>query len=272
MCCFSRPVQMVGKTRIFARLSGKGSQYLVYQMTYSASEPLAMILPLPVALPSRENAVTFLNVKDTSIFVELERAFVMPSRGGRSMVVPASAAPTTQLAVHEVGDYVASFVPTMQDFKRLDKRFVIPASTWNKIPAYKDYGFAVFQLKAKGNSQTTPHPMAFEFPTRMPDRLFFPTVHIHDGQVHSTEDFDHALYAQVAGGPAALNTIRVRMPWNKNIVTWSGEEWHISHTNLKPIAPDPKPEIAAITQTGAAVYRRILRGNLPNQDTIIRPS
>ena len=29
------------------------------------------------------------------------------------------------------------------------------------------------------------HPMAFEFPTRSPDEIFFPTAHIHDGACHA---------------------------------------------------------------------------------------
>ncbi len=38
--------------------------------------------------------------------------------------------------------------------------------------------------------------MAFDFPRKNPDVVFFPTVHIHDGKVHKTARFDHALYAQ----------------------------------------------------------------------------
>jgi hypothetical protein len=40
------------------------------------------------------------------------------------------------------------------------------------------------------------HPMAFEFPTRQPSWMFFPTVHVHDGAVHPTATFAHRLYAQ----------------------------------------------------------------------------
>ena len=132
MCCFSRPVRMVGDTRIFARLSGKGSQYLVYQMAYSASEPLAMILPLPIALPSRENAVKFISMKEAArFFYRLELTFYVPTPRKSRVTGAASIATLKQLKVHEVGDYVASFVPSVSDFKRLAPRFVIPASTWN---------------------------------------------------------------------------------------------------------------------------------------------
>ena len=42
--------------------------------------------------------------------------------------------------------------------------------------------------------------MAFEFPRAEPKRLFFPTVHIHDGKVHATAVFDHSLYCQSREG------------------------------------------------------------------------
>jgi hypothetical protein len=38
--------------------------------------------------------------------------------------------------------------------------------------------------------------MAFEFVTRQPDTLFFPTLHVHDGLVHESAKFDHYLYYQ----------------------------------------------------------------------------
>ena len=38
--------------------------------------------------------------------------------------------------------------------------------------------------------------MAFEFPTRDAARLFFPTVHVHDGSFHPMAHFDHSLYCQ----------------------------------------------------------------------------
>ena len=53
------------------------------------------------------------------------------------------------------------------------------------------------------------HPMAFLFPTRAPERLFFPTVHVHDGDVHQEAKFDHTLYCQVShrGAPDAFTEV-----------------------------------------------------------------
>lgn len=193
MCCFSAPTHVYG-TKIFARLAKAGAQLLAYQMEYRAEQPTAMILPLPVALPAREDSVRFRSLKEyPTFFADLAAAFPEPPPQNHPGMARAAAAAAPPLVVHEVGDFIASFVPQIRDFARVDRRFVIDKDVWAKIPEYADYGFAVFQLK---NLAGTPHPMAFEFDTRLAERLFFPTVHIHDGSFHPTDTFDHVLYAQ----------------------------------------------------------------------------
>ncbi len=193
MCCFSRPVEFVRATRIFARPAADGHQVLIYQMEVGAPTELAMILPIPVSRGSGERAVKFVDLQHfPKFFTEMEDGFPQPvslsaagsDRGSRG-----------RLRVESVGNYVASFVPTVRDFDRLDPRFRLPAGVWDKLGVYADYGFAVFQLKP-GRAEI--HPMAFTFPTALAGRLFFPTVHIHDGKAHRQANFDHLLYAQVA--------------------------------------------------------------------------
>src|SRR5688500_5438397 len=116
MCCFSGAVRSVANTNIYARLS-KEAQYLVYSMEYAADQPVAMILPLPVGART-DSAVRFISLKDyPHFFTDLRRGFPVPrSSPGRRPTgapPPAAAAP---LPVHEVGDFVASFVPTLADF------------------------------------------------------------------------------------------------------------------------------------------------------------
>ena len=92
-------------------------------------------------------------------------------------------------------------MPAVKDFARLDERFRLPDTAWDKLPAYRDYGFVVFKLKeGEAKKQQKVHPMAFEFPRANPKKLFFPTVHIHDGKVHAEAEFDHLLYCQTTGG------------------------------------------------------------------------
>lgn len=194
MCCFSRPVKSVTNTRIFARDSEERAQFLVYEMKFSSNENLAMILPIPVPKSTPEESVRFINLeKFPAFFTEMESGFPQPRSGMGGMGMAGSFGGGAPLKVVDVGAFEASFVPTVDDFKRLDERFRLPAGTWDKLPQYQRFGFAVFKLKP-GNNKA--HPMAFEFPRANPNRLFFPTVHIHDGQVHKKANFDHTLYAQ----------------------------------------------------------------------------
>ncbi len=202
MCCFTGAIQRVAKTRIFARAAAGNRQLLAYSMYVEMKSELAMVLPLPAPARSAEDAMRFISLKDyPDFFADCQKGWPQPAANTRNMPPGfVGAAPPKKLAVVQVGNFEASFVPGVADFARLDERFRLPAGSWSELGNYADWGFAVFKLKP--GSQTI-HPMAFEFPTRSPERLFFPTVHIHDGKVHKSAGFDHALYCQAAGGPHA---------------------------------------------------------------------
>ncbi len=196
MCCFSRPINSVTQTKIFARLITRQNQSIAYQMRLDTPEDVAMILPLPIVEGSKEDSVKFIDLSGyEDFFKDLKKGFPEPPPPARSNSYDSVKQIAGALKVQTVGSFEASFVPTIADFSRLDKRFKLPDGTWEKIPAYKDHGFAVFKLK-KGSKKI--HPMAFSFPSRLARKaqLFFPTVHIHDGKVHKKENFDHHLYAQ----------------------------------------------------------------------------
>ncbi len=199
MCCFSQPVEHVAGTNIFARPARDGRQFLVYAMTFKAKDDLAMILPIPTPKASKEDAVSFISLeKYPEFFDEMKAGFPEPPPPrslDRKKDDSLAAGHVKKLEVIEVGSFVASFVPTVKDFSRLDEQFRLPDGTWDKLPTYADFGFAVFKLK-KGEKKV--HPMAFTFPRADAKRLFFPTVHIHDGKVHDRAGFDHALYCQGA--------------------------------------------------------------------------
>ena len=246
MCCFSGNVTFVAGTRIFARMTEAGKQGLVYQMQFGAKEDLAIILPLPVAKGADEKALHFIDLSGyPDFFKHLRKGFPAdPVPRGKSF----AAAAAGTLEVKSVGAYDASFVPTVKDFERLDPRFRLPAETWNALPLYADYGFAVFKLKPGTHEEV--HPMAFTFPTRHPEQLFFPTVHIHDGKVHPEEDFDHALYCQV-----------------QRLGVFPMQGWQESED---PAARFTKPELAAkLIEPNGHVYRRRMIGKIKNEDIIL---
>lgn len=248
MCCFTGPVSSVDNTRIFARWlpgSKPPRQVIAYQMDFKAKRDLAMVLPLPVAPGGGEKAVEFLNLeKAPDFFTRLHTLF--PITIGRAYSAPAAAAgePKAKLEVVKVGSFEASFVPSLADFARLDKRFRMGKGVWERLPQYRDWGFAVFKLRP---DSTTVHPMAFSFPSAIPGSgLFFPTVHIHDGKVHAEEEFAHTLFCQVPSG-------RHGPPgWQES------EKWASSVGKL---------EDAGLLNRSAHVYRRVLYGKFPNRDT-----
>jgi hypothetical protein len=191
MCCFHPEVQSVRGTRLFARSARDGRQFLVYAMTKRSAQDVAMILPLPVPAGVADDALRFISLKDCPAFFDfLDAGYPKPKAEPTPEVV--TPVPRAPLAVVEVGAFEASFVPSVKAFDRLDERFRLPATTWDVLPV-KNFGFAVFKLK-KGALEV--HPMAFEFPRANPARLYFPTLHVHDGKFHAEAEFDHVLYAQ----------------------------------------------------------------------------
>lgn len=246
MCCFSRPVDFVHSTKIFARAENAHRQFLAYSMTVSAKEDLAMILPLPVRAGSGETAITFISLEEyPQFFVDLEKGF--PEL--RSFPLGPMGCATTRVSIAkleiiEVGSFEASFVPTIADFVRLDERFRLAVGTWEKLPAYRHYGFAVFKLKPGAK---TVHPMAFSFPRANIASLFFPTVHIHDGKVHERAGFDHILYCQ-----RAENDVTRLTDWRES--PQLAKDFVKAAQTKGMVAPDRH------------CYRKALRGQLENRD------
>lgn len=247
MCCFSGRVEKVADTKIFARASKDGRQYLVYSMKFKADDAVAMILPLPVPKEPKEDAVKFINLeKYERFFDDMENGFPKPASEPPTRSLDGQR-PKPALKVVEVGSFEASFLPTVKDFSRLDKRFRLPDDVWDKLGQYRDYGFAVFKLKA---GEQKVHPMAFEFPRRDATKLFFPTVHIHDGKVHDKAGFDHALYCQIAEGES--------LP----MFDWTESPSHA--VNFMKI-----DKTEGIVEKDAHVYLRAMRGKLKNEDVLV---
>jgi len=246
MCCFSKPVKLVANTNIFARAAAEGAQFLVYSMKLGAAEDVAMILPIPVPPRSKEEAVRFINLeKYDNFFDHLNDGFPVPPEikaTGRAGALGSAPA----LKVVEVGSFIASFVPSIEDFARLDEQFRLSTDVWDMLPQYKDWGFAVFQLK-KGEKKI--HPMAFEFPRRDPKKLFFPTVHIHDGSVPARAKFDHFLYCQVGAGS------RLR-EWDESKKT--------AETFMRKL-----DEAKGIIDAKGHVYRKRMNGVFANRDVVV---
>ena len=283
---FSRSVAHVSKTKIFARATPQKTQMLVYSMTLAADAALAMVLPVPTSPGAPDDALRFIDLEDYPTFFDHMRSAFPPDLQMPSRAVGlASGAAPPMLTVHEVGAFEASFVPTLADFARLDPRFALPPATWEAMPGYADWGFAVFKLKGFGAARAvveasepprrrpgflarlfgagagdatapattttttnkTIHPMAFELRPRDPGVIFFPTVHVHDGTVHETAHFDHTLYCQIPRELASRLT-----------------EWDTSFDVSKRFMDESK--LHGCVDPDALLYRRTLVGERPNRD------
>lgn len=288
MCCFSGPVRRVSKTRIFARPIDGARQLLVYSMSLVVDADVAMVLPIPVPSSSPEGAVRFVDMSSCpSFFDRIDSLFPAELARGGTALGGSFSPQSAPLVVHEVGDFEASFVPSRADFERLDARFRLPGHVWDALPTYTDWGFCVFKLRATvtaprpeaarrgllarllawparshsnavvSGPPSTPrdhHPMAFEFPRRDPTRLFFPTVHVHDGMVHATARFDHTLYFQMRAEGGAVTSTDPGV-WERSAST-----------------PEVAPSVgdaARWLDRGAHAYRRHLSGNRPNRDIYV---
>ncbi|MEQ8786912.1 MAG: hypothetical protein RIC55_11460 [Pirellulaceae bacterium] len=258
MCIFSQPVVAVNNTQIFARATSRRTQLLVYQMNYESSDVNAMILPIPIRQPAREGSLRFIDLRDYGdFFADLADGF--PFTPPFSIGCSASFDPAAgnALEVFEVGNYVASFAPKLSDLSRLDERFTLPNKVWSQIPQYATYGFAVFQLAA---GSLTPHPMAFEFECG-DGSIYFPTMHIHDGQIHDAEQFDHVLYLQHAG-------------FDSRVYAYQNSDVADRSTGLIR-SKDVAWKFCKIGRAGGVVdgdllvHRKIMRGVHPNRDVDI---
>lgn len=247
MCCFSRKVDLVADTNIFARASKEGRQYLAYSMRFKAGEELSMILPIPTPKGTAEDAVKFINLERyPTFFDDLRNGFPEPAtKNGRGPAKGDLKKEEPKLKVVDVGSFIASFVPAIKDFARLDERFRLPTEVWDKLPQYRDWGFAVFQLK-KGEMKV--HPMAFEFPRTNRKQLFFPTVHIHDGTVPAKAGFDHMLFCQID---------------DEDIMMWEESPQPAEMFISKPT------EAQGLIDPKAHCYRKVLKGRFDNKDVLV---
>jgi hypothetical protein len=180
MCIFTTNTR-VENTKIFARRQGQ-KQWLVYEMKYDSYRlSTAMILPVP----GESETIEFLNLENYKDFFD-------------QLQKPAEARGFSKglsLDVVNVGNFIATIIPSMDDWNRVDPQFTLDSKVWESdiLKEYtKGYSFVVFQLSERSNK---PHPMAFTFNSNL-DELYIPTVHVHDGEVKDLERYDHEIYTQ----------------------------------------------------------------------------
>lgn len=245
MCILSRKVRSIEGTSIFCADLGRGEHTTVYSMRLDAPTDVAMILPVPALRSGGDTSLRFVTLEECpDFFKRLERLFPDPdvTKGDRGPLLKIQ----NTLQVHDVGSFWASYVPTREDFGRLYPIFRLADSVWESLPDYGSFGFAVFQFKESTGPKLI-HPMAYRYDAENPDEMFYPTVHVHDGQTVSPRArFDHRIYIQ--------ESENFRQP----------EGWA---RGVRP--PGRFEEGRGLVDADRPVYLKRIAGYLPNADTVL---
>lgn len=192
MCIINKPINLVASTSIFGGLNKtRDRQIIIYKNTIDTDTPNnAMILPVPHA-----HSTIFHSMESYEHFFEdLKDNFQLVQKT-RSMLKSYNVLP-----VVDVGSYRVSVVPTLQAFQNLDpSEFLIDSSIQNIFSETYPEWFGYIVCKLKTGIQRY-EPLAYSFDVYGPEKLFFPTLHVHP-HVHATlgrenvvDDWDHDIY------------------------------------------------------------------------------
>jgi hypothetical protein len=192
---FSRPVEAVADINIFARLSGN-RQLLVVALRMSSAVDTSFIIPLPVPRETETQPVRFLDISaGLGFFPGLRSGFQQKSNFRERRDADADeGAPTRRYIAAE--PYEQCFVANINNFSVLEESAHFPAELSGAFSPYLDHAFAVFKLRAGHNVRVL--PMALEFETRHPGKLYFPTYRFYDGNIYPSCRFDSSLFCQHA--------------------------------------------------------------------------
>eukprot|EP01128_Nolandella_sp_AFSM9_P006387 TRINITY_DN3269_c0_g1_i1.p1 TRINITY_DN3269_c0_g1~~TRINITY_DN3269_c0_g1_i1.p1 ORF type:complete len:288 (-),score=23.86 TRINITY_DN3269_c0_g1_i1:160-1023(-) len=219
MCIFNVKVGVVRSTRILVSLTSGGRQATVYENAVSVvgttrrqsqaakkaalekkvkedrNNANAMILPCP--LSPGHDVIPLDFSKDSFSFAQLEKAFPQPRRTkARARKGRRDRSGGEKLKVVQVGAYSVSIAKSLLDLTLIDSDvFKVNEAI---LPALKEryssgFGFVICAFNAANKIE--PHPIGYIHDAPDVNSLFVPTLHIHDGEVHKKESFDHNIYS-----------------------------------------------------------------------------
>jgi hypothetical protein len=193
MCIILSTVDKVANTKIYVSPDKENKRQLtVYSNEVATKEENAMILPVP-----NPETIELLDLSNyPKFFEDCEACFTrVPTLSLRSFQ-PMNAY-ASLLPVFQVGSYLASIVPSLYDFSRVNRDVFDYGDDLIRVleKNYKEgFGFILCVLK-KGSH--TYHPFAYTHDIQTPNRLFIPTRHYHPGESNSTADWDHIIYSPI---------------------------------------------------------------------------
>jgi hypothetical protein len=222
-------------------------QFLVYSMNYRVGEDLAMVLPLPVPVGSKEDAVQFIDLHGYGeFFADLQSGFPVAASDKRR--------PLSRSMPSHCRQRRSRWFRSAASKRRLCRRSKTLRASMLGFACRTGFGTSCPPTKSRGLRCSSCARMParcirwrLRFLAPIASKLFFPTVHIHDGKVHDTAHFDHSLYCQV-GSQYGKTT------------GWE-ETPQLASAFVKVAATK------GIVDGSAHCYRKTILGNQKNQDT-----
>lgn len=259
MCIMSSAVKSVSNTKIYVNGSS-GTQMTVYAMAVQKrSQPVAMILPVPLAAGVSADAIQLLDLSSVPDFFEVidvafERSF---SKGLKSRGLVT----TNFLRVQDVGSYKVSVAPNLEALALVDPSvFVLSPQTQAVLQQSYGSGFAfvVAQLTTNGAY----HPLGYLHPL-VDDILFVPTKHEHGDTVGDKASWDHKIYH--TGKILSFDRRYRETLSDSNVLRLFDrlvEKIHRKDANLS--------SLLSLWLTPETLLRTTINGMAPNQDIHIR--
>lgn len=195
MCIILSKVDKVSNTKIYVSPDKENKRQLtIYSNEVATKTKNAMILPVP-----NPESIELLDLSNyPKFFEDCENCFYnLPTLSMRSFNPHSAYASASMLPVVRVGSYLASIVPSFDDFVRIDRTVFDVNDDLFPILAknYKEnFGFIICLLE-EGNH--TYHPFAYTHLMKDKNRLFIPTRHYHPGGASSYADWDHVIYSPI---------------------------------------------------------------------------
>lgn len=200
MCIISLTVESVNATKIFSCFTDDESrQFVVYSNEVSTNAKNNMMI-LPVPHPSSVELIDLSHYP--SFFQDCEKNFVKyrPPHlyASRSLTASLNYSERPPLPIFNVGSYIASIVPSVYDFDRLNP-YMFPVSSDLRATLQQEYtsefGFICCRLK---QGRHTYHPFAYSHAKHSGGLMFLPTFHYHPHNSsydsHIGADWDHVIY------------------------------------------------------------------------------
>ncbi len=199
MCIFRSSVVNVAKTNIFvAACDDSTRQITVYQNVVKSTKENAMILPVP--LTGSADDIELLDLKaEKDFFKDMYNLFPLEESEAEDDRPKAKAKGKgkAMLPVYKVGDYDVTIVPDTDSFNQVDDdAFTLNKRIVGMLMYLYPENFAFLVCKFGGDSKEKHmHPLGYIHDRVDGANLFVPTVHIHDGEMHAEEHFDHRIYS-----------------------------------------------------------------------------